>query len=130
MSSFNERRLRCETCPTSARIGIHYPRLWCLVDPFSARSFLVHGTSAAAARRWPAAAYTERGRCLPSKKLLHLALPITRASFCLSHSPLSLPRLPSFVSLQFFHRYPLNNQVQLNSPNYGFEAVEYVLIIY
>lgn len=101
MSSFNKRRSRRETCLTSPRIGIHYLRLWCLLDPFSARSFSVHGTSAAAARRWPAAAYTERGRCSPSKKFLPLTLPITRASFCLSH----FPRYSSFSRFQiFFHR--------------------------
>lgn len=101
MSSFNKRRSRRETCPTSPRIGIHYLRLWCLLDPFSARSFSVHGTSAAAARRWPAAAYTERGRCSPSKKFLPLTLPITRASFCLSLS-LFLIRHSSFSRFQIF----------------------------
>lgn len=101
MSSFNKRRSRRETCPTSPRIGIHYLRLWCLLDPFSARSFSVHGTSAAAARRWPAAAYTERGRCSPSKKFLPLTLPITRASFCLPLS-LFLIRHSSFSRFQIF----------------------------
>lgn len=59
--------------------------------PFSARSFLVHGeTSAAAARRWTAAGtpLLVRGRCSPSEVLPRL--PITRASFCLSHSSLRL----------------------------------------
>lgn len=93
-------RSRCrETCPTSmcACIGIHYPRplfarrcrLAASRVPFSARSFLVHGeTSAAAARRWTAAGtpLLVRGRCSPSEVLPRL--PITRASFCLSHSSL------------------------------------------
>lgn len=66
--------------------------------PFSARSFLVHGeTSAAAARRWTAAGtpLLVRGRCSPSEVLPRL--PITRASFCLSHSS---PRLSVFRPLR------------------------------
>lgn len=102
VSSFTGRSARsryCETCPTSvcACIGIHYPhplfawrcRLAASRVPFSARSFLVHGeTSAAAARRWTAAGtpFLIRGRCSPSEVLPRL--PITRASFCLSHSSL------------------------------------------
>lgn len=79
--------------PRCVHAGIHYPRplfarrVAASRAPFSARSFLVHGeTSAAAARRWTAAGtpLLVRGRCSPSEVLPRL--PITRASFCLSHS--------------------------------------------
>jgi len=103
--------MRCrETCPTlvCACMGIHYLRpllarryrlaaaTSCV--PFSARSFLVHGeTSAAAARRWTAGTpLLVRGRCSPSEVLPRL--PITRASFCLSHSSHRISSSTAFTS--------------------------------
>lgn len=121
----------------------------CSLDPsplLRVRSFLVHETSAAAARWWPAAGLEERGRCSPSKKLLPpnpanyacLFLPSLPLS---SHFSPSLARSASLSSCSLsarvifrwsfghslppscVHWYLLSKQEQLNGKIYSFIAV-------